>query len=239
MNKRHNNPWYLVFTLMLCGFFLTACSSSDDDVIVDPEKEVTVYEVNVINATNNQPLSPVAVIAHGNNFTAWTVGNTASTELEYLAEGGSNSQLLDSLTSIDASTASGAAPIGPGGNETISITASGSTQTLLTVVTMLVNTNDAFSGASSIDVSGLAKGDSITMRTHIYDAGTEINSESAGTIPGPADGGEGFNAARSDIIDTVRSHGGVVSIDDGLSTSVLNQSHRFDNPGMIITITRI
>lgn len=42
-----------------------------------------------------------------------------------------------------------------------------------------------------------------------------------------ADGGEGFNAARSDINDIVRGDGGVVTADDGLSSSVLNQSHRF------------
>lgn len=237
LKKSRNTSWQLAGALLLSGLYLTGCSSDDDPA---PAADA-MYEVTVVNATNNQPLSPVAVITHSSSFTAWTVGSAASTELEYLAEGGSNSQLIDSLASADASTASGAAPIGPGGNETISITAGESTQTLLTVATMLVNTNDAFSGVASIDVSGLAIGDSMTMHAHIYDAGTEIDDEMAGNIPGPVSGGtgEGFNAARSDITDTVRSHGGVVSVDDGLSTSDLDQSHRFDNPGMMITITRI
>lgn len=104
---------------------------------------------------------------------------------------------------------------------------------------MLVNTNDAFAGLRSIDVSGLAIGDAITLNAKAYDAGTELDSESAGTMPGPADGGEGFNANRSDVNNFVRGHGGVVTADDGLSSSVLNQSHRFDNPGMIVTIKRI
>ncbi len=237
LKQFRNNPWLLTSALLMSGLYLTGCSSDNDDA---PPADA-MYEVTVINATNNQPLSPVAVITHSNSFTAWTVGSAASTELEYIAEGGSNRQLIDSLVNEDASTASGTAAIGPGGSETISITASESTQTLLTVATMLVNTNDAFSGITSIDISGLAKGDTMTMHARVYDAGTEINDEMAGSIPGPVSGGtgEGFNAARSDITDTVRSHGGVVSADDGLSASGLDQSHRFDNPGMIVTITRI
>jgi len=167
------------------------------------------------------------------------VGSAASTALEYIAEGGSNAQLLASLANVDAASASGMAAIGPGGNETMTVTTSATTQTLITVVTMLVNTNDAFSGIRSVDVSGLASGDTMTLDAHVYDAGTELNSESLGTIPGPADGGEGFNAARSDMNNIVRSHGGVVTLDDGLNTSVLNQSHRFDNPAMMVTISRI
>ena len=49
----------------------------------------------------------------------------------------------------------------------------------------------------------------------------------------------GFNAARTDINDVVRGHSGVVTADDGLDTSVLDQSHRFDNSGMMLRITRI
>jgi len=33
-------------------------------------------------------------------------------------------------------------------------------------------------------------------------------------------------------------HAGVISVDDGLTTSALNESHRFDNPVVRITITR-
>jgi len=241
MNKRLNNTWFSAgisaCTVLLGSFYITGCSSSNDDT--PPAATLASYEVKVVNATNNQPLSPVAVITHSASYSLWNIGSVASTDLEYLAEGGSNSQLLASLASEDASSASGAAPIGPGANETISVTVSASTQTLLSVATMLVNTNDAFSGLRSIDVSGLAKGDSMTMHAKVYDAGTEVNSEALGTIPGPADSGEGFNAARSDINDIVTSHGGVVSADDGLSTSVLDQSHRFDNPAMVVTITRI
>jgi hypothetical protein len=56
-------------------------------------------------------------------------------------------------------------------------------------------------------------------------------------MPGPADGGEGFNAMRSDT-GYVAMHPGVVSADDGLNSSVLSVEHRFDNPAVRIMVSR-
>ena len=72
----------------------------------------------------------------------------------------------------------------------------------------------------------------------LADAGTEVNSEAAGTMPGPADGGEGFNATRTDT-GYVAMHPGVVTVDDGLTNSVLTVQHKFDNPAVRIMVTRI
>ncbi len=234
MNQEFNRIRVSIVALLLASFYLTGCGSSSS-----PPPAPASYEVTVVNATSNQPLSPVAVIFHSDTYAAWDVGTAASADIENLAEGGSNSQLLASLSGVDATSVSGGGVIGPGSNEKISITVSASTQTFITVASMLVNTNDAFAGLRSINVSTLASGDSVTVNANVYDAGTELNSESAGTMPGPADGGEGFNAARSDISNVVRRHGGVVTVDDGLSSSVLDQTYRFDNPAMMVTITRL
>ena len=78
---------------------------------------------------------------------------------------------------------------------------------------------------------------SLTFTTFAYDAGTEANSEAAGTIPGPADSGEGFNEERDDV-NYVAMHPGVVSQHDGLSSSVLSSQHKFDNPLTQVVITR-
>jgi hypothetical protein len=72
-----------------------------------------------------------------------------------------------------------------------------------------------------------------------WDAGTEANSEASGTIPGPADGGEGYNATRDDLVNFVAIHRGVISADDGLNSSILDESHRFDNPVARVMIERI
>ncbi|MDZ7875452.1 MAG: spondin domain-containing protein [Rhizobium sp.] len=78
----------------------------------------------------------------------------------------------------------------------------------VTLISMPVNTNDAFTGVSSIDLSKMAVGDVMTMDTVAYDAGTEKNAESASTIPGPAGGGEGFNPMRDDSPSIVSMHSG-------------------------------
>ena len=221
----------LALTLMACG------SDDDDPEPAPPAPPVPVnvsYEVTVTNLTNAQPLSPVAVVLHqeGNLF---MVGEAASVELETMAEGGDNSALL-ALSVVEAS-ASGAAPIGPGASETITVTIEDVTDAKLSVATMLVNTNDAFSGLNALDLGQLAVGDSWSSRMRAYDSGTEANSEAAGTIPGPADSGTGFDAQRDDV-DFVAAHPGVVTSSDNLPTSVLNSQHKFDNPVMSITVTR-
>ena len=192
------------------------------------------YEVTVINMTNAQPLSPVAVVLHqeGN---LWTSGEPASVELETMAEGGDNSGLLG--LPVAMATASGAGPIGPGNSETISVTIQDITDARLSVATMLVNTNDAFSGLNAWDLGQLEVGESWTTNARVYDSGTEANDEAAGTIPGPADGGEGFNAERDDV-DFVGTHQGAVTGDDGLTSSVLDNQHKFDNPAVRIRVTR-
>jgi hypothetical protein len=232
-------------TAILVTFALGLSACGDDEVEVIREVEVIVevpapvpdpvdvsYEITIINLTNSQPLSPVAVVLHPSG-NLWSVGDVPSVELEMMAEGGDNSGLL----ALGMAGTSGAGAIGPGGNETISVTVQDVTDAKLTVATMLVNTNDAFSGLNAWDLSQLAVGDSWTTTAGVYDAGSEVNSEAAGTMPGPADGGEGFNAMRSDT-GYVAMHPGVVSVDDGLSSSVLSVEHRFDNPAIRIMVTR-
>ncbi len=201
------------------------------------------FDVSVTNLTGAQPLSPVAVIAHQDGYAVFMIGTAATTGLEELAEGGDNTALLaeaDADANVLAS-ASGAAPIGPAGSETVNIAVleTDLPGLLISVSTMLVNTNDAISGINGVAVGDMAVGDVVSLWTIAYDAGTEADTELAGEIPGPAGGGEGFNAARSDRVDLVAMHSGVISQDDGLATSDLTGQHRFDNPVSQIRIERI
>ena len=223
---------------MLTGLLLLgACSDDDDDMATMPTPMPmnVSYEVTVTNLTYGQPLSPIAVLLHEDE-TLWQVGEPASAELEALAEGGDNSGLLD-MVFVTAS-ASGSGALGPGASELLTVNIEDKTDAKLSLVTMLVNTNDAFTGLTGLDLSELMVGESWSSVVGVYDAGTEANSEAMGTIPGPADGGTGFDAERDDV-DFVAKHPGVVSQDDGLTTSVLTQAHRFDNPAVKISITRV
>ena len=193
------------------------------------------FEITVKNLTYAQPLSPIGIALHTEgNF--WQLGQTASVELETLAESGDNSGLLG--LSIVNTSISDAAPLGPGSSITLTLTTEDMMDAKLSLVSMMVNTNDGFSGLNAIDVSALEVGSQLNFKTRAYDSGTEVNNEASGTIPGPADMGEGFNAARDDV-DFVAVHPGVVSSDDGLTQSVLNYAHKFDNPLMGVSITRI
>jgi Spondin_N len=237
--------------LALSGVILTlqACDSDNDNFIViqpppPPPPAMASFDVTVVNLTNAQPLSPIAVIGHAAGYTVFSVGAAATTGLEELAEGGDNTALIAAADADMANvfvTGSGAAPIGPAGSDTVSITllASDVTNLKISAATMLVNTNDAFSALNGFDVSAMMVGDSMMLNSIAYDAGTEADTEAAVDIPGPAGGGEGFNAMRNDAANRVAMHSGVTSRDDGFASSDLTEQHRFDNPVMRVRIERM
>lgn len=226
---------------VLSASLLSACggsSNNDSDNNDSANKtEMLSYNIEVNNLTSNQPLSPVLAQLHNSEYAAWKIGKAASLGLEMLAEGGDNSTLLNGKMPNVYRSISGVAAIGPGASDMQSIQAEMSANMKLTFISMLVNTNDAFIGQTGIDLSNLVVGEEVKYFLPIYDAGTEANSELQGTIPGPADGGEGFNMARDDV-DYVARHPGIVGIDQGYSESVLNSTHGFDSPAAVLTITR-
>lgn len=231
-NFKNSFAWSVIFaslTLSACG----GSSNSND--------AMKTYKVSVTNMTANQTLSPAAVILHMPSYHVFQAGEAASIALENLAEGGDNKQLLDEAKTDDGFIASSSSGhIAPGSTETIELSISEDEDSVyISVASMLVDTNDAFVGAASNKINSLKKGESFNMHVPVWDAGTEANTEGAGTIPGPADGGEGFNASRADDADFVAIHQGVVSSADGLVTSVLDESHRFNNPGAMLRVERM
>ncbi len=234
--------------IALAGF-LTACGGSSStngdpnanpmpvptpDPVPTPAMEYQ-YQVTVTNLTNFQPLSPLALVLHETGQ-IWQIGQSASTMLENLAESGDNSGVMGA--DFVVSSASNDGILLPGMSAEVMIMTTDMMASHLSLATMLVNTNDAFTGLNAIDLSMMEVGGMMMFNPSVYDSGTEGNSEMAGTIPGPADGGEGLNAARDDV-DFVAMHPGVVSADDGLSSSVLTGEHKFDNPAVSVKIVRM
>lgn len=240
------NPRLSLASVLTASVLLTGCFGDDDDNNSsnnDADDAMTyAYEVTVLNATAGQPFSPLALIAHTDEYKAFVVGDAASSELEYLAESGSNQEILTAVASDSMvhTSLGGEGVVGPGASQTLTLELDEDdfSSAYLTVLTMMVNTNDAVVAARGIKLSDLAVDGSLRVNAIAYDAGTEANSESSATIPGPAAGGEGFNAARDDRADQVTAHAGVVTGDDGLTTSALSQVHRWDNPAAFITVKR-
>jgi len=234
---------YLSIGFSVCSLVtLSACSDNDSSNVVDddlaPEIITQSYELTLSNLSSNQPLSPLAVAIHGSSYSAWSIGEASSLGLEHLAESGDGTIFLTEATNAGAfTTAAGAGLILPGASETLGVETIVSDDLNLTVATMFVNTNDAFIGRQGLKLADLTLGEEMTFFLPIYDAGTEANSELAGTIPGPADGGEGFNAVRDDV-NVVSRHPGVVTNEDGYADSILDSSHRFDAPGAKLVLKR-
>lgn len=216
---------------------LAGCPSDDDNDVVKSYR----YTIKFANLTANQPMSPLAILAHNDKYKLFEIGKSASVELEHLAEGGNNAELLALKDSNDYvyQALSGNGLVLPGGSDSVSFTVDPHKAGYVSVASMFVNTNDAFVGETGLSLKSLAVGESYEMIMNVWDSGTELNDELAATIPGPAGGGEGFNAARNDTNDVVAFHAGVVSKDDGLANSALSANHRFLNPGAKLTITRV
>jgi len=213
--------------LAVASLTLTGCGGGS-------ENSVNKYSIKVQNLTSAQPMSPVAVVLHNSSYSLFSVGSSASLALEKLAEDGDNSSVIGNTNTSIEQTKSSDALLTPSSVQDIEIT---SQSKYISLATMLVNTNDAFAGLNSYDISTIAVGENVEINVIAYDAGTEKNSETAQTIPGI--GGEGFNSLRDDTNSIVRAHSGVISVDDGLNTSGLTSIHKFDNPVVKLTIKRI
>jgi len=231
------NRYLAYMSILFSVALITACIGGGSS---GNNTTTTSYRITLMNLTNSQPLSPMAIIVHNDAFSAWEIGASASIALENLAESGSPADLIQAADGDPdvMATATGNGVIMPGAEEIVDITVDSLGVIHLTLTTMLVNTNDAFGGVIANSLDQLAVGQSVIFVAPTYDAGTEANSESIATVPGPAAGGEGFNAARDDV-DFVHIHPGVISSQDGLAGSILTGAHRWDNPVFKLVVTRL
>lgn len=237
----------LIRSTLLGATALTAVLSACHDDSNDDTPAVARFEVTFTNLTAGQPMSPLALIAHDAAYQAFAPGHPASVAVEKLAEGGDNSMLLseaktDTIHVWQAS--SGAGMVMPGKSETLQldIPLAQIASARLTLLSMLANTNDAFTASNSTAIGTLPIGQSLSVDLPAYDAGTESNQETAASVPGPAAAGglrEGFNPARDDSDNRISIHPGVLTQDDGLTSSVLSQLHRWDNPAARLSVRRV
>lgn len=226
-----------LLAMLAAATLLTACGDDDNDTVDEtpPAPVMQTFTVTVTNLTANQPMSPVILAAHASDAMLWNAGEMASEAIEKMAEGGDTADIA--ALSLINNSINGTGLLMPGMSETLTLTLDEADVASISLATMLVNTNDAFTGINSYTIAGMEVDGSSSMKFMAYDAGTEANTESKGTMPGPADGGEGFNATRDDV-DFVHIHPRVISMYDGLDDSVLDASHRFDNPVLAVTIRR-
>lgn len=163
------------------------------------------YEVSLTNLTAGQSFTPRLVLTHigGQVFTP---GSPAIAELVDIAEGGDIAPMMTLLAGFPEEVpaiATGDGLLAPGATQVVEI--EGQPGQFLTLLAMLIPTNDGFIGANAVQ---LPQSGSVMLSLPVYDAGSETNDEVCANIPGPvcegtagspADAGEGFIYVHSGI----------------------------------------
>jgi len=217
----------LLSLLAIMGIMATGVLSANTD------EEQLLVEVAITNLTRGQILSPVFVARHdGKMEPLYTLGLPASEELARMAEDADASGLLadyDPATNAYVSEAMlltlDDGPIPPGHTVTARFQVNDD-DAYLSFISMLVTTNDAFIGASGLDLSR-----SRTINLTAYDSGTEANSESCAYIPGPPCGSQAQDDSLSEGY--VYVHNG---IHGGQGSSLDSGTHDWHNPVAHMTI---
>jgi hypothetical protein len=206
--------------------------------------------VELTNLTNGVYFTPLLVAAHSQNYHLFEVGTAASPSLQAMAEGGDLSGLI-----LEVETAGGdyvanpaAGLLAPGATTTAQLELEELPHTGLSIVGMLLPTNDGFVGVDALPVP--TKAGTYTYYLNGYDAGTEANDEiiNGGGAPGVAgvpvdpggNGGTGATgAAGADHNTTVHVHRGVLGDTDpvGGPSDLDSRVHRWLNPVAKLVLT--
>jgi len=210
------------------------------------------WDVSITNLTHGNYFTPLLVTAHDSGSHLFEVGMAASGSLQAMAECGDLSGLLGTYPA-DADTIENPAAglMNPGATATAMIDTSTTGNTYLSIVAMVLPTNDAFVGLDSLHVP-MAAG-TYTYYLNAYDAGTEANDEVLDTsgcvagmpgIPGGPGGDTGMNGtgvAGADTNTTVHVHRGILGDTNstGGASDLDSTIHRWQNPvaKVVITVT--
>ncbi|NTS78407.1 hypothetical protein HR060_16280 [Catenovulum sp. SM1970] len=207
-------------------------------------------EISVTNLTQGIHFTPLLITAHTGDAHLFEVGQTASAELQAMAEGGDISGLAGIADSISANSLANPA----GGLLNPGMTASGELMTddgnmYLSITGMMLPTNDGFVGLDS----WMIPSDAGTYTTYLnaYDAGTEANDEIRGSgalgmpgipVPPPLEpllGANGTGVTSEESNSYIHIHRGNLGDDNatGGTSDFNNTVHRWLNPVAKVTVT--
>lgn len=160
-------------------------------------------------APGSQPLSPPLFVVHSSKADVWSVGGIASHAVAAVAEDANNAPAESALGQLHAVRhvfTGGGGPIPSGASRSFTVETKGRFNRL-SVVTMLVNTNDAFTGLDSYRLRGRGA----ELERMAYDAGSERNNELAAFIPGPCCNNPFVRDPEGELI---RMHPGITGVGD-------------------------
>jgi hypothetical protein len=213
---------------------------------------VGTYEVTIDDLTREQPLTPPVVATHRAATGMFTVGQPASFALKEIAE---NDNLAPMIAQLEADkhvsdSVAAAAPLVPAGlpgsamfddSVTLTVTASKGAK-LLSVGSMLICTNDGFTGVDSLRLPKRV-GDAIVVRSAAYDAGRERNTEDFADIVPPCQGLVGVSSGEpgTGTSNPALAEGGVIHHHPGITggADLVPAIHGWTDPVAEITVERV
>ena len=196
-------------------------------------QEAGMYMVKITNLTPGQTFTPILAATHNGSASIFLPGTQASPELATLAEEGNFMPLkmaLEGMSSVMA-VQNTVGLTTPAVTRDIMIMGGGGYDRL-SLVSMLIPTNDAFFG---VDTMLPYDGGTKVVYGYAYDAGTEMNDESCASIPGPHPecGGMGTHDAGG-------AGEGAITISNGvLGHGDFGRDHDWKNPVVRITIYKM
>ncbi len=209
--------------------------------------------VQITNLTHGSHFTPLLVAAHKGDTRLFATGVAASTSMQAMAEGGDITSLVNDLSAVSASIVTNPAGgfLAPGNSITTSeINTDGTGNDHLSIVAMILPSNDGFIGVSNWPIPTTPG--TYMMPVLGYDAGTEANNELLGAanagasgvagVPGAPSGSVGTGgtgAADDDVNKTVHIHRGVLGDTDdaGGSSDLDSRVHRWLNPVARVIVT--
>ena len=177
---------------------------------------IVEYEVTLENlapatgAGSSQPFSPPVLATHKSGMRLFKRHHRASDELRQIAEDAVNAPMVERLKNSRKvfDVVEGGGVIFPEGSDTF-IIQSKRGYNKLSLVCMLVNTNDAFTGVTRAKLPRHGKESVYYLRA--YDAGTEKNTEMTDHIPGPCCGSP---FVRVPTHEKIKFHQGIMGMGD-------------------------
>lgn len=196
--------------------------------------------VSLTNLTQGIYFTPVIAAAHDSSVSIFHATETASAELESLAEGGDISGVSSLLASYDADIVENPAGglLAAAGSTNFDLSSSDGND-YLSIAAMMLPTNDAFIGLDSWKIP--TEAGTYTVYLNAYDAGTEANDELITSIPAAPGGDAGTGGTGVvDVVsnETVHIHPGVLGDSDltGGISDLDSSKHRWLNPVAKLTI---
>ena len=234
-----------ILPVFLAVSILAACD--DDDDPMTPVPLMSEFEVTIENLTSGQPMTPPLAAIHTPDIALWERGAAASEGIREIAENGNLAPMemavmgASAVTDYVVAIGSGAPPLMAGESRTFTIESTDGAG-LFSFVSMLICTNDGFTGVNSIALPD-AVGDMVMADGISYDAGTEMNTEAwADMVPpcGPLTG-EDSGGAGTGMSDPALAEGGVITVHPGIAGSgdLTPAIHDWNDPAVRVTIRRV